>query len=102
MWWFARSLSQGGGFGSAMPGAFDNPAAWEDGKALCDIGTLDDFDGLLADFAQSIARFVARVAADDKNIAQPQEATDHLGEQQRCGLHRIGVKCVKYESSLRT
>ena len=46
-----------------MPGAFDDPAAWEDDKALCDIGTLDEFDGPLADLAQSIARFVARVAA---------------------------------------
>ena len=89
MWSFARSLRQGRGFGSAMPGAFDNPAAWEDDKALCDIGTLDDFNGPLADFPQSIARLVARLAAVNKNIAQPRKATDHFGEQQRCGLHRI-------------
>ena len=84
-----------------MPGAFDNPAAWEDGKALCDIGTLDDFDGPLADLAQSIARFGACVAAVDKNIAQPQQANDHFGEQQRSRMRQITAECVKYESSLR-
>ena len=84
-----------------MPGAFDDPAAWEDDKALCDIRTLDDFDGLFADPAQSIARFVARLVAVGKNIAQPRKATDHFGKQQRCGMHQIRAECVKYESSLR-
>jgi len=84
-----------------MPGAFDNPAAWEDDKALCDIGTLDDFDGPLADPAQSIARLVARLAAVGRNIAQPQQATDHFGEQQRSGMRQITAEYVKYESSLR-
>ena len=102
MWSFARSLRQGRGFGSAMPGAFDNPAAWEDDKAICDIETLDDFDGPLADPAQSIARLVAHVATVGKNIAQPRKATDQFGEQQRCGMRQITAECVKYESSLRT
>ena len=44
-------------------GALDNPAAWENLKALCFVGPFDDFDGPLTNPAQRLAELVASISA---------------------------------------
>ena len=43
-------------------------------KPLCNVGSLDDLDHPRADFGQSLAEFVARIAAIGEDMAQPGEA----------------------------
>ena len=49
--------------------ALDDPAARREFEAFGDVGTFDDFDGPLADPAESIAKLVASVAAIGEQVA---------------------------------
>ena len=63
--------------------SFDDPAAGQDFKARCGIGSLDDLDGPFADAAQGVAQLVAGIATIGEQVSQPREAMDDLGEQKR-------------------
>lgn len=64
-------------------GSFDHPAPGKHLESLGDVGSLDDFDGPLADPAQGISEFVASMATICEHMAQPREAPDDFGEHQR-------------------
>lgn len=55
----------------------------KDLECLGGVGSLDDFDGPLADPAQGIPKFVANIATIREHMAQPREAPDDFGEHQR-------------------
>jgi len=93
---------------AAEPGqrSFDDPSAGQDLKALGGIGSLDDLDGPFADAAQRLAQLVAGIATIGEEMAQPREAVDNFGEQQRrpvtpgyrpCGLWH-GPDCLRCRS----
>lgn len=63
--------------------AFGHPAPGKDDEALGGIGPLYDLDSPFPDPAQSLPQLVTRITAIGKNMAQPREAFDDLGQHQR-------------------
>lgn len=83
---------------AAEPGqrSFDDPSAGQDLEALGNIGSLDDLDGPFADAAQRLAQLVAGIATIGEEMAQPGEAVDDFGEQQRCPITVLDIGRVDY------
>lgn len=72
-------------------GSFDDPSAKQDFEALCDIGSLDDFDGPLADLGQRILELVTSITTVGEEMAQPGEAVDDLRQHQRRAVAVLDV-----------
>ena len=70
-------------------GPFDDPAAWQDHKALGRVGALDDLERPLALAHERGLQFLTRISAVGEKVAQPREAiTDRTAFG---GLHALAV-----------
>ena len=71
--------------------SLDDPAPGQHDEAFCRIRSLDDLDGPFADAAQGIPELFARIATIGKDMAQPREATDDLGQHQRRAIAILDI-----------
>lgn len=55
-------------------GAFDDPAARQNLKALGGVGALDDLDGPFAHAGERAAQFLSGISSIGKDMTQPREA----------------------------
>jgi hypothetical protein len=72
------------------------PGARQDDEAFGLIGTLDDLNGPFADLVQRLPELVSGIGAIGKDMAQPREALDDLGQHQRRAVAVLNVDSVDY------
>lgn len=76
--------------------SLDDPAAREDNEALGGIGPFDDLDGPFADTSKRVSEFVTSISAIGKDMAQPREAPDNLGQHQQRAVKVLDVGGVNH------
>lgn len=79
--WLLPLLGQAAAPAEPCEGSFYNPSTREDEDALGLIRPLDDLDRPVSRSSRGLAKFVARVVAIDKDIAQPREALPYGFEE---------------------
>lgn len=76
--------------------SLDYPAAGKHLEALRGVRSFDDFDGRIADPAQSISEFVTSIATIREYVAQPKEASDDFGGHQRRAVAVLNIGGMQY------